>query len=53
MSTGNASDRSQLPTSDARPDSAGTRLNRKRFIDWLLGTTLGGLLLATLYPVAR
>ena len=28
-------------------------LTRKRFIDWLLGTSLGGFVLAVLYPVAR
>jgi len=28
-------------------------LSRKRFIDWLLGTSAGGLLIAVLYPVTR
>jgi Rieske Fe-S protein len=28
-------------------------LTRKRFIDWLLGTSLGGFVLAVLYPVTR
>jgi Rieske Fe-S protein len=28
-------------------------MTRKRFIDWLLGTTFGGLLVAVLYPVSR
>ncbi len=28
-------------------------LTRKRFIDWLLGTSAGGLLVAVLYPVTR
>lgn len=28
-------------------------LTRKRFIDWLLGTSAGGLLIAVLYPVTR
>ncbi len=28
-------------------------LSRKRFIDWLLGTTFGGLVVAVAYPVLR
>jgi Rieske Fe-S protein len=41
--------------SEFHPSSsgAGTPMTRKRFIDWLLGTTLGGLLIAVLYPVTR
>jgi Rieske Fe-S protein len=31
----------------------GARLSRKRFVDWLLGTSVGGFLVAVLYPVAR
>jgi Rieske Fe-S protein len=27
--------------------------SRRRFVDWLLGTSLGGLVLAVLYPVGR
>ena len=33
-------------------DSPGT-MSRKRFIDWLLGTSLGGFVLAVFYPVTR
>jgi cytochrome b6-f complex iron-sulfur subunit len=29
------------------------RVTRKRFIDWLLGTSAGGLLMAVLYPVSK
>ena len=29
------------------------RVSRKGFIDWLLGTSVGGLLVAVLYPVTR
>ncbi len=32
------------------PDAKGSR---RRFIDWLLGTSVGGLVAATLYPVSR
>lgn len=32
---------------------SGVPISRKRFIDWLLGTTFGGLLVAVMYPVAR
>jgi cytochrome b6-f complex iron-sulfur subunit len=28
-------------------------LTRKRFVDWLLGTSFGGFLAAVIYPVAR
>lgn len=31
----------------------GGPLSRKRFVDWLLGTSVGGFLVAVLYPVAR
>ena len=31
---------------------SGVPISRKRFIDWLLGTTIGGLIIAVLYPVA-
>ena len=31
----------------------GLPMTRKKFIDWLLGTTVGGLLIAVLYPVMR
>jgi Rieske Fe-S protein len=27
--------------------------SRRRFLDWMLGTSIGGLVLAVLYPVAR
>jgi len=30
---------------------SGKPISRKKFIDWLLGTTIGGLLVAVLYPV--
>ncbi len=33
------------------PGSGG--VNRKRFLDWLLGTTLGGMFIAISYPVAE
>lgn len=26
---------------------------RRRFVNWLLGTSLGGLLASVLYPIAR
>ncbi|MGD8321107.1 MAG: Rieske 2Fe-2S domain-containing protein [Gemmatimonadota bacterium] len=29
------------------------KMPRKRFLDWLLGTSLGGLVAAVLYPVTR
>ena len=29
------------------------KVTRKRFVDWLLGTSAGGFLAAVLYPVAR
>ncbi len=31
----------------------GKPVSRRRFIDWLLGSTLGGLLIAVFYPVIR
>ena len=31
---------------------SGQPISRKRFIDWMLGTALGGLIVAVLYPVA-
>jgi len=31
----------------------GKSLNRKRFVDWLIGTSVGGLFVAVLYPVSR
>ena len=38
-----------------RSDETGTakRLTRKRFVDWLLGTSAGGFLAAVFYPVVR
>ena len=33
--------------------AAPTRFSRRGFIDWLVGTSAGGLLAASLYPVAR
>ena len=41
--------RSTAGSSDARRRG----LTRKRFIDWVLGTGVGGLLAAVLYPVTR
>lgn len=32
---------------------SGAGLSRKRFLDWLLGTSVGGLLAAVIYPVTR
>ena len=34
-------------------DRGESRLSRKRFVDWLLGTSVGGFLVAVLYPVTR
>lgn len=31
----------------------GAGLSRKSFLDWLLGTSVGGLLVAVIYPVTR
>jgi Rieske Fe-S protein len=31
----------------------GTRQSRRGFINWILGTSIGGLILAVLYPVSR
>lgn len=28
-------------------------MSRKRFVDWILGTTAGGFLMSVLYPVSR
>jgi Rieske Fe-S protein len=36
-----------------QPDSGPRKFTRKRFIDWLLGTSAGGFLVAALYPVSR
>lgn len=33
--------------------SARARLTRRRFINWLLGTSMGGVLVSALYPVLR
>lgn len=38
--------------SGERPPEAGV-VSRKSFVDWLLGTSLGGLAVAVLYPVTR
>jgi Rieske Fe-S protein len=40
-----------VPDTQKVGHNAGT--TRKKFIDWLLGTSVGGFLLAVLYPVAR
>jgi Rieske Fe-S protein len=32
---------------------APSSVSRRRFLDWLIGTSAGGLLLAVLYPVSR
>ncbi|MHB1862001.1 MAG: QcrA and Rieske domain-containing protein [Gemmatimonadaceae bacterium] len=39
--------------SDFHPSApgGGMSMSRKRFIDWLLGTTFGGLLIAVFYPI--
>ena len=34
-------------------DLAQPRSSRRRFLDWLLGTSVGGLVVAVLYPVGR
>jgi Rieske Fe-S protein len=38
-----------------KSEATGTteRVTRKRFVDWLLGTSAGGFLAAVLYPVVR
>lgn len=36
-----------------RETSTGGWLSRKRFVDWLLGTSAGGFVVAVLYPVIR
>jgi len=33
--------------------AGGSGVSRKRFVDWLLGTSLGGLVAAVAYPVIR
>jgi cytochrome b6-f complex iron-sulfur subunit len=39
--------------SEMAREQRGGGLTRKRFIDWLLGTSLGGFVLAVIYPVVR
>ena len=41
-----------MTTKDSGGKESG-RVSRKGFIDWLLGTSVGGLLAAVLYPVTR
>ena len=41
------------PSPGAAGSAAGSTPTRKRFLDWLLGTSGGGRALAVLYPVAR
>ena len=41
-----------MTTKDSGGKESG-RVSRKGFIDWLLGTSAGGLLAAVLYPVTR
>ncbi len=36
-----------------KQNAAGSGISRKRFLDWLLGTSLGGLVAAVAYPVVR
>ncbi len=36
-----------------RESSTGSGLSRKRFVDWLLGTSAGGFVAAVLYPVIK
>lgn len=36
-----------------QPNAAGSGMSRKGFIDWVLGTSVGGFLLAVIYPVTR
>ena len=36
-----------------KQNAAGSGMSRKRFLDWLLGTSLGGLVAAVAYPVVR
>jgi Rieske Fe-S protein len=40
-----------METEKAHHVTAGT--SRRKFLDWLLGTSVGGLLVAVLYPVSR
>jgi Rieske Fe-S protein len=35
------------------PDARAVPATRRRFLDWLLGTTVGGLVVAVFYPVLR
>lgn len=37
----------------ASPDAGGASGGRRRFINWLLGTSVGGLAASVLYPVGR
>ncbi len=48
----------ERPSPSARLDpppepSRDRRMSRKGFLDWFLGTTVGGVLVAVLYPVSR
>lgn len=43
---------SDLPSHPTDPHR-GTPISRKRFLDWFLGTTAGGLLAAVFYPILR
>jgi len=49
--------RAAPPAPEASPPiagpSAGRTASRRRFVDWLLGTSAGALILAAVYPVAR
>ena len=36
-----------------KQNAGGSGISRKRFLDWLLGTSLGGLVAAVAYPVVR
>ncbi len=36
-----------------KQSAGGSGMSRKRFLDWLLGTSLGGLVAAVAYPVVR
>lgn len=41
-------------TPPGEPTSRPSRpMSRKRFVDWILGTTAGGFLMSVLYPVSR
>lgn len=39
--------------STSQPHAGRSRMSRKRFLDWLLGSSLGGFLVAVAYPVTR